>query len=105
MKTELEVAIDKLDKEAKKLKVTGMLQDWTDMIAEMAAEDIGIRQGIAANNLADVLGAVLKESFNKKEQVDKSIVKAAGLEDPIYIGIPSRREVKEIIRKAYGVAP
>ena len=101
----LEEAIEKIDQETKKLGLKGALSEWADMVVEAATEDEAIRDGIEKHTLSELLGLTIKKSFETKTQVHDDIVKAAGLKPdknrPIYIGIPTRAQVKKWIREVY----
>lgn len=47
------------------------------------------------------MALVLKTAFNAKAQLDDRITKAAGLTPPLYISIPGKAQIKEIVREYY----
>ena len=98
---ELEKAIEKIDKESKKYKLAGALRDWADMVVEMATEREDIRNGIENHCISELIALVLKKSFETKVEVDEKIVKEAKLKPPIYLGVPSRAQIKKWIVEVY----
>ena len=52
-------------------------------------------------SLNDCMALILKNAFNDKAQLDDRITKAAGLTPPLYISIPGKAQIKEIVRKYY----
>ena len=51
--------------------------------------------------MKDCMALILEKAFNDKAQLDDRITKAAGLTPPLYIGIPGKAQIKEIVRKYY----
>ena len=81
-------AMGKLELEAKDLSLTGALRDWTDFIKQLCLED-------------EEMALILEKAFNDKAQLDDRITKAAGLTPPLYISIPGKAQIKEIVRGYY----
>lgn len=96
-------AIGKLDIEAKELELKGIMADWKNMIAEQCMENQDLALGVRrkGKRLEECMGNILKASFEKKEEVHKKIVGAAGLNPPLHIGIPGKAEVRKIIESYY----
>ena len=112
--TPLMAAVGKLKVEAEQLKLAGILIDWKDAVAEMSMEDEKLQAAVRrkGKSLRDCLAAMLRYAFENKVQVSAEVVKATkvthnGKEEPmrgpVYLGIPNKSEVKQIIRKYYGV--
>lgn len=101
--TTLMAAIGKIELEAKELKIDGLINDWKDYVVQCCAEDEEICKAVRkkGKRLEECMGDMLKFSFNIKRQVNKKIVDAAGLNSPIYLGIPGRAEARKIIYKYY----
>ena len=101
----LEDVVKKIDKEGEKYKIGGILEEWKDLIVEMATENEAVRDGVEKHSLDEVLGKALKEGFDNKIQIHDDIVKAAGMKPdkgrPIYIGVPARAKIKKIIKEVY----
>ena len=96
-------AVGKLEVEAKDLKITGMLEDWKDLVERMCLESPKMALAVRrkGKSLKDCMGEILKESFAMKSRLDDRIVKAAGLRPPVYLGIPGKAQIRKIVRKYY----
>lgn len=101
--TPILAAIGKLELEAKDLKLEGALKDWTDSIKQscMENEEMALAVRRKGKSLKDCMALVLKTAFNAKTQLDDRITKAAGLRPPLYISIPGKAQIKEIVREYY----
>ena len=101
--TPLQAATAKLDKEAEEMGADGAWDDWKNIIEDMCISDedlcIGIRK--PEKELAQLYGNLLKLGFDKKKQVPEAISKAAGLRKDIWLGIPSKKDVKDAALKYY----
>ena len=101
----LEDAIKKIDDETKKYDLKNAQKDCADMVIEMATENEVIRDAIEKHSIDELLGAVLKKSFEIKTRVHDDIVKAAGLKpdknQPVYDGSLSKAQIKKTIREVY----
>lgn len=96
-------AIGKLELEAKDLKLEGALKDWTDSIKQlcMENEEMALAVRKKGKSLKDCMAMILKKAFGEKTQLDDRITKAAGLRPPLYISIPGKAQIKEIVREYY----
>ena len=83
--------------------LTGTLRDWTDFIEQLCLEDEEMAFAVRrkGKSLKDCMALILKNAFNDKAQLDDRITKAAGLTPPLYISIPGKAQIKEIVRKYY----
>lgn len=99
-------AIAKLNSEAKELELKSQLLDWKDYLIQIMTE----YQGDELNNavfdpdkkLLNVLAKGMKLSSENRIQVDKRIIKAAGLPDSAaYIGMCGRDDLRQIIMSYY----
>lgn len=99
-------AIAKLNSEAKELELKSQLLDWKDYLIQIMTE----YQGDELNNavfdpdkkLLDVMAKGMKLSSENRIQVDKRIIKAAGLPDSAaYIGMCGRDDLRQIIMSYY----
>lgn len=99
----LMAACGKLKIEAEELKLNGVIKDWKESIVQQCSEDEKLRIAVRrkGKNLTQCLGNILYQAFNNKNRIDDKIVKAANLRTPLYIGIPSRAELKQIITDYY----
>lgn len=96
-------AIGKLELEAKDLSLTGALRDWTDFIEQLCLEskEMALAVRRKGKSLKDCMAMILKTAFNAKARLDDRITKAAGLTPPLYISIPEKAQIKEIVREYY----
>ena len=96
-------AVGKLDAEAKELQLKGMMMDWQDSIAERCLEDRTLAVAVRrkGKRLEQCMGEILKAGFRKKEEIHKKIVKVAGLNPPLYIGMPGKAEIRKIVENYY----
>lgn len=96
-------AVGKINLEAKELQLEGLIADWKDYILQSCIEDVELCKAVRekGKSLEKCLGELLKFAFNAKKKLNDNIAKAAGLRTPIYLGVPSKAEALEIIRKYY----
>ena len=96
-------AIGKLELEAKDLSLTGALRDWTDFIEQLCLEskEMALAVRRKGKSLKGCMAMILKTAFNAKARLDDRITKAAGLTPPLYISIPGKAQIKEIVRGYY----
>ncbi len=112
--TPIMAAVGKLKVETDDLKLEGVLVDWKDAIVEMCMDSeemqLAVRQ--KGKYLKDCLALMLKFAFENKVQVSEKVVKVTKIlhngheepmRSPLYLGIPNKNEVKQIIRKYYGL--
>lgn len=96
-------AVGKLEVEAKDLKITGMLEDWKNLVEQMCLESLKMALAVRrkGKSLKDCMGEIMKKSFAMKSRLDDRIVKAAGLRPPVYLGIPGKAQIRKIVRRYY----
>lgn len=101
--TPLMAAYGKLKVEAESLGVDGILKDWTDSIMQMCSEDTALAAAVRKKGkaLTECLGIILKNGFEIKKQIPDEVVKAAGLRPPLYLGIPNRKAVEDMVKAYY----
>lgn len=101
--TPREAAVARIEVEARDLDVSGIWGEWKDCVLEMCMEDEDLCCAVCRKNksLVELFGKLLKLGFDCKQQVDRRICKAAGLNDNIYTGIPTRQQVMETIHDYY----
>ena len=99
----LMAAYGKLKVEAENLGVDGIIKDWTDSIMQMCSESVELAEAVRKKekSLSKCMGIILKNAFEIKKQIPDAIVKAAGLRTPLYLGIPNRKEVENLIKDYY----
>lgn len=112
MITPLQAAMGKLGIEKKELQLAGVLTDWEELIEELCLEDEDLQLAVRRKGkyLVNCLAALLKFSFENKVQVSDAVVKATRvmhngktepMRGPLYMGIPNKLQVKQIIREYY----
>lgn len=112
--TPLMAAVGKLEIEDEQLKLQGVLVDWKDAVVEMCTDDEKMQRAVRKKGkcLRDCMAALLRFAFENKVPVSEEVVKATkvthnGKEEqmrgPVYLGMPNKHEVKQIVKKYYGV--
>ena len=107
-------AIGKLKVEAEQLKLDGVLVDWKEEIVKECIDDEKLARAVRKKGkcLRDCLATMLRFAFENKVQVSDEVVKATkvthnGKEEPmrgpVYLGMPNRRQVRQLARKYYGL--
>ena len=101
--TPLMAAVGKLKHEEKVLGIQGSMKGWTESVQQMCTDDEEFCRAVMKSDkkLAECMGKVLKCAFDKKRKVNDAIVKAAELDQPIYIGIPGKEEIKNLVMEYY----
>lgn len=99
-------AMGKIDVEMQQFKPkTEMLEDWGDLIKMMAADDeafaINVRK--KGKSLVTLFGEIMIHEMKNPVELDKNIVKAAGLEVnyPIKLAQAGTRTIRRLIRDYY----
>lgn len=100
----LMAAYGKLKVEAEELKVYEIMEDWIQYIkircSEEAAMAIAVRR--KGKSLKGCIAELLKWSFKNQYEVDKDILKAAGVNvSRCTLGIPGMGRAKQIISEYY----
>jgi len=97
-------AIGKIDIEAEDMKPVEIIADWVEYIKQMAFDDADIAKAIRSKekSLKGCISHILKWSFGAAYEVDKDIVKAAGVKGTVKMGIPGMARVKKLIKEYYG---
>lgn len=102
----------RIGEESKELKIAGVLADWRDTLLAECTEDQELCKGVLRkiNTLRGYMAAVIRFSFGNKVQVSNEIVKATKvlhdgkeepLRGPLYMGVPNKAQLKQIIREYY----
>lgn len=97
-------AFGKIAVEAKELKPYEIMEDWIEYIKARCLEDknmaIAVRK--KGKNIKGAIGELLKWSFKNQYDVDKDIIKAAGVNaSRCTLGIPGMGRAKKIITEYY----
>ena len=99
----LQAAMGKLSVEEKDLQLEGLTEAWKTYVLQLCTEDEAVCKAVRkkGKSLEKCFGKLLKLSFGIKKKLDDRIVKAAGLKPPIYTGIPTEQETKQLIKEYY----
>lgn len=102
--TPLMAAFGKLEVEAEELKPYEIMEDWLSYIRIRCEEDKGMAAAVRkkGKSLKGCIGELLKWSFKNQRDVDKDILKAAGVNaGRCTLGIPGMGRAKKIITEYY----
>ena len=110
--TPLMAAVGKLNVEAEYLELDGILTDWKDQIIEECTGDPKMQAAVRrkGKELAQCMASLIRFAFENKAQVSDKIVnitkvthngKEEPMRKPLYLGIPNRAQVAEIVRNYY----
>lgn len=102
--TPLMAAFGKLEVEAAELKPYEIMEDWLSYIRIRCEEDKGMAAAVRkkGKSLKGCIGELLKWSFKNQHDVDKDILKAAGVNaGRCTLGIPGMGRAKKIITEYY----
>lgn len=100
----LTAALGKIDIECAELKPKEIMEDWVEYLKSQCMENemIAFQVRKKGKSLKGVIGALLKWSFGHQQQIDKDIIKAAGVKaGRVTLGIPGMGRAKQIIRDYY----
>lgn len=101
--TPLIAAHGKLKVEAAELKMQEIMEDWLNYIKLRCLEDeqmaLAVRK--TGKSLKGCIAQILKWSYQNMYEVDKDIMKAAGVTGNVKLGIPGSATVKKIITEYY----
>lgn len=97
-------AIGKIDVECAELKPQDIMEDWVEYLKAQCMEDEAVAVAVRkkGNSLKNGIAALLKWSFGHQQQIDKDILKAAGVNaGKVTLGIPGMGKAKKIIKEYY----
>ena len=108
----LMAATGKIKAESNDLELAGILEDWSNAVLRLCAENIQVARMVRKKNrsLAGCMAELITFSFENKIQVSDKIVKVTKIEHngkkeplrgPLYLGVPNNAEVKRIVEKYY----
>lgn len=100
----LTAALGKIDVETAELKPKEIMEDWVEYLRGQCMENELLARQIRkkGKSLKGMSGALLKWSFGNQQQIDKDIIKAAGVSaGRVTLGIPGMGRAKQIIRDYY----
>lgn len=102
--TPLLAAMGKLDVEEKDLSPKDIMKDWLAYIRTQVAGSEDMQRAVRkkGKSLKGCIGNLLKYSFEHQQNVDKDIIKAAGVKaGKITLGIPGMGTAHKLIRDYY----
>lgn len=100
----LTAALGKIEIECAELKPKEIMEDWVEYLKGQCVEDEVIAAVVRrkGKSLKGMIGALLKWSFGNQQQIDKDIIKAAGVKaGRVTLGIPGMGRAKQIIKDYY----
>lgn len=101
--TPLMAAYGKLDIEAAELKPYEIMEDWLQYIKIRCSEEPKMAAAVRkkGKSLKGCIAELLKWSFKNQHDIDKDILKAAGITFKVTLGIPGMGRAKQIITEYY----
>ncbi len=100
----LTAAMGKLDIEAKELGVKEIMEDWTEYLRGQCMENeaLSLKVREKGKSLKGCIGALLLWSFKNQQNIEKEILKEAGVSaQKVTIGLPGMARAKKIILDYY----
>lgn len=100
----LDAALGKLEVEEKDLKPQELMSDWLDYLKSQCLESDELARAVRKKDksLKGCIGALLLWSFKNAKQLDKELLKAAGVNaSKVTFGAPGMARAKQIIREYY----
>lgn len=100
----LTAAMGKIDVEVAELKPKEIIADWVEYLRGQCLENefIAFRVRKKGKSLKGCIADLLKWSFSNQQQVDKDIIKAAGISaGRVTLGIPGMARAKKLIKEYY----
>ena len=94
----------KIDVEAEDLKPKGIMVDWCDYIRAVCMEDGEMAENVRkkGKSLKGCFGKLLKYAFEHQEEVDKDIIKAAGVKaSRVTFGMPGQKEARKLASRSW----
>lgn len=110
--TPLTAAMGKIKVEKEELELHGVLEDWYEAVADECMSNPAMAAAVRekGKSLAVFMSRLLAKAFQGKVRVSDKIVSITTIEHdgkqeqmrgPVYLGIPSRAEVKKMMREYY----
>lgn len=100
----LTAAMGKIDVEVAELKPQEIMEDWVEYLRGQCMENeiLAYQVRKKGKSLKGCIAALLKWSFSNQQQIDKDIIKAAGVSTgKVTLGIPGMARAKKIITDYY----
>lgn len=110
--TPLMAALGKLKVEKEDVEINGILEDWYTLIVDACAKDEKMQVAVRrkSKKLNECMAKLISFAFENKVQVSDKIVnvckvkhngKTEAMRKPLYLGVPNRMQVKQIIAEYY----
>ncbi len=100
----LTAALGKIEVESEELRPKEIMEDWVEYLKAqcMENEQLALQVRKAGKSLKGCIGALLSWSFKNQQDIDKEIIKAAGVSaGKVTLGIPGMGRAKKVIRNYY----
>ena len=100
----LTAAMGKIDMEVAELKPKEIMEDWVEYLRGQCMENeiLAYQVRKKGKSLKGCIAALLKWSFSNQQQIDKDIIKVAGVSaGKVTLGIPGMARAKKIITDYY----
>lgn len=100
----LTAAMGKIDMEVAELKPKEIMEEWVEYLRGQCMENeiLAYQVRKKGKSLKGCIAALLKWSFSNQQQIDKDIIKAAGVSaGKVTLGIPGMARAKKIITDYY----
>ena len=100
----LTAAMGKIDVEVAELKPKEIMEDWVEYLRGQCMENeiLAYQVRKKGKSLKGCIAALLKWSFSNQQQIDKDIIKVAGVSaGKVTLGIPGMTRAKQIIKDYY----
>lgn len=100
----LTAALGKIDVEVVELKPKEIMEDWVEYLRGQCMENeiLAYQVRKRGKSLKGCIAALMKWSFSNQQQIDKDIIKAAGVSaGKVTLGIPGMARAKKIITDYY----
>ena len=103
LSTPLTAALGKREVEAGELKPYGIMEDWITYIKIRCSEEPAMALAVRRKekSLKTCMAALLTWSLKNAREVDKGILKKAGISYRVTLGIPGMAQAKKIITQYY----
>ena len=101
---QLTAALGKIDVEVNDLKPKEIMEDWVEYLKGQCMENEILAEQVRkrGKSLKGCIAALLSWSFKNQQNVDKEIIKAAGVKAGcVTLGIPGMARAKKIITGYY----
>lgn len=101
---QLTAALGKIDVEVAELKPKEIMEDWVEYLRGQCMENELLARQVRKKekSLKGCIAALLSWSFKNQQEVDKDIIKAAGVSaGRVTLGIPGMARAKQIITDYY----